>query len=100
MSSQKLIFLCVAERSGESEVFVLSSCSFSPSSVALSLSLSISDLFSPAAPLIVAVFDSCDHLRRREAGGGEEARGGERELVSALGAGPTAGMCVYGNVCM
>lgn len=98
MSSQKLIFLCGAERSGESEVFVLSSCSFSPSSVALSLP--ISDLFSPAAPLIVAVFDSCDHLRRREAGGGEEARGGERELVSALGVGPTAGMCVYGNVCM
>lgn len=72
----------------------------SPPLLSLSLSLPISDLFSPAAPLIVAVFDSCDHLRRREAGGGEEARGGERELVSTLGAGPTAGMCVYGNVCM
>lgn len=33
-----------------------------------------------------------------EAGGGEEVRGGERELVSALGAGSTAGMCV--RVCV
>lgn len=80
MSSQKLIFLCVAEKSGESEVFVPSPA--------------LSPPLSPAAQFIVAVFDSCDHLRPREAGG-EEARGGERELVRALGAGPTAGKCVW-----
>lgn len=72
---------------------------FVPSpSPSLSLSLSLFQLFSlapsPAARFIVAVFDSCDHLRLMEAGGGEEARGGEGELVSALGAGPTAGTCV------
>lgn len=41
----------------------------------------------------MTVLDSCDHLRPRETGG-EEASGGERELVNALGAGPTAEMCM------
>lgn len=75
----------MAEKSRETEVF-------------LSLSLFQPFPLSPVAQFIVAMFDSCDHLRPREAGGGEEAREGERELVSALGAGPTAGM--YDNVFM
>lgn len=56
--------------------------------------------FSPAAQFIVAVAESCNHLSLMEPGGGEEARGGEKELVSALGAGPTTGifLCIeYGE---
>lgn len=56
MSSQKLIFLCVAEKRGESEVF-MPSTALPPS---------------PAEWFIVAEFDSCNHLRWRAAAGGEE----------------------------
>lgn len=72
VSCQKLIFVYVAERRGEAEVFVASSASslhlhFGPFSIPLS----------PAARFIVVVFASCDHLRLMGTGGGEEARRGE-----------------------
>lgn len=93
-------FLGMAEKSGESEAF------FVPSP-AISLSF-----FLPPPPL-----PRCSSLwrcstpaitwdwGRPEKEKGEEARGGERELVSALGAGPTAGTCVcvwcfYVEVCV
>lgn len=85
MLSQKLIFLCVAQRVKCPCLLRL----FPSLSLHFRLFLSVS----PAAQFIVAVLGSCDHLRPREAGG-EEARGGKRELVSALGAGPTAELCV------
>ncbi len=94
-------FSCAWLKRGESESVRAFSSSFS-----LSPFQPFSLPLSPAAQFIVAAFDSCDHLRLRETGGGEEARGGERELVSTLGVGSTAGrwrcvcVCVWGNVYM
>lgn len=72
MSCQKLIFVYVAERRGETKVFVASSVS--------SLHLHFGPFLSPlcpAAQFIVVVFASCDHLRVMGNGGGEKAKRGE-----------------------